>query len=228
MSLISVHEVYLIQDYVMKFFSDLLFSGFLLQLPWYNWNLVEVVFNNHNIKNFLTLTSYTFHSNHWEQMSFDAHLIQYHYWLWWGHIEYQFSQTNKNDFDEVFHLINWFQRRCKHDDDADTNGWCFLFIKVCLTVDPAYGQFQQMYWVAYRNLISCNKNVVIKVSVHNAFLEYITFIRYTQDQKIGKPNNLKVFGANKPTGLNRMAKISYGNMVTYTWGRTTLVLIIIT
>jgi hypothetical protein len=37
-----------------------------------------------------------------------------------------------------------------------------------------------------------------------------------------------VFGANKPTGLNRMAKISYGNMVTYTWGRTTLVLIIIT
>jgi len=32
-------------------------------------------------------------------------------------------------------------------------------------------------------------------------------IRYTQNQKIGKPNNFKVFGAIKPKDLNRIAKI---------------------
>jgi hypothetical protein len=38
----------------------------------------------------------------------------------------------------------------------------------------------------------------------------ITFIRYAQNQKIGKPNNLKVLegGASKPMGLIRIAKIS--------------------
>jgi len=33
----------------------------------------------------------------------------------------------------------------------------------------------------------------------------ITFISYDQNQKIGKPNNVKVFGAIKPKGLNRIA-----------------------
>jgi hypothetical protein len=35
----------------------------------------------------------------------------------------------------------------------------------------------------------------------------ITFIKYAQSRKIGKPNNLKVLGALKPKGLNRIAKI---------------------
>jgi hypothetical protein len=33
----------------------------------------------------------------------------------------------------------------------------------------------------------------------------ITFIGYDQYRNIGKPNNLKVFGSNKPRGLNRIA-----------------------
>jgi hypothetical protein len=33
----------------------------------------------------------------------------------------------------------------------------------------------------------------------------ITFIKYVQYQNIGKPNNLKVFGSNKPKGINRIA-----------------------
>jgi len=35
-----------------------------------------------------------------------------------------------------------------------------------------------------------NKNVDIKFSAHDAFLE-ITYIRYAQNRKIEKPNNLK-------------------------------------
>jgi hypothetical protein len=35
----------------------------------------------------------------------------------------------------------------------------------------------------------------------------ITYIRYAQNQKIGKPNNFKVLGVIKPKGLNRIAKI---------------------
>jgi hypothetical protein len=35
-----------------------------------------------------------------------------------------------------------------------------------------------------------NKNVDIKVSAHDAFLKF-TFIRYAQNRKIEKPNNLK-------------------------------------
>jgi hypothetical protein len=34
-------------------------------------------------------------------------------------------------------------------------------------------------------------------------LSGITFFRYNQNQKIGKPNNLKVLGAIKPKGLKR-------------------------
>jgi hypothetical protein len=40
----------------------------------------------------------------------------------------------------------------------------------------------------------------------------ITFIRDAQYRNIGKPNNLKVFGSNKPKGLNRMpqsAEVTY-------------------
>jgi hypothetical protein len=33
----------------------------------------------------------------------------------------------------------------------------------------------------------------------------ITFIRYTQNLKIGKPNEFKCFGAIKPKGLDRIA-----------------------
>ena len=51
----------------------------------------------------------------------------------------------------------------------------------------------------------CNKNVDIKLSAHDAFL--VTFIRYAQNRKIGKPNILKVFGSNKTKGPNRIAKI---------------------
>jgi hypothetical protein len=35
---------------------------------------------------------------------------------------------------------------------------------------------------------------------------------YAHNQKIGKPNNLKVIGASKPKGLNRIAKIDYGQI----------------
>ena len=34
----------------------------------------------------------------------------------------------------------------------------------------------------------------------------MTFIRYTQGQKIGKPNNLKYVGATEPKSLDRIAK----------------------
>jgi len=36
----------------------------------------------------------------------------------------------------------------------------------------------------------------------------ITFSGYAQYRNIGKPNNLKVFGSNKPKGINWIAKIS--------------------
>ena len=36
----------------------------------------------------------------------------------------------------------------------------------------------------------------------------IPFIRYTQNRKIGKPNNLKVFGGNKAKDLNMIVKIT--------------------
>jgi hypothetical protein len=37
------------------------------------------------------------------------------------------------------------------------------------------------------------------------FIRYvITFIRYDQNQKIGKSNNVQVFGAIKPKSLNRI------------------------
>ena len=32
-------------------------------------------------------------------------------------------------------------------------------------------------------------------------------VQYTHDQKIGRPNNLKVFGSSQPKSLNRKAKI---------------------
>jgi hypothetical protein len=41
---------------------------------------------------------------------------------------------------------------------------------------------------------------------------FITFIRYAQYRNIGKPNNLKVFGNNKPKVLIRRAKISKGHL----------------
>jgi hypothetical protein len=40
----------------------------------------------------------------------------------------------------------------------------------------------------------------------------ITFIRYTQNLKIGKPNNLKVLGAIQSKGLNRITKIGKGHL----------------
>ena len=56
-----------------------------------------------------------------------------------------------------------------------------------------------------------NKNVDIKFSAHDAF-SGITFIRYAQNRKIGKTNNLNFLGAIKPKGLNRIAKIGYGHI----------------
>ena len=40
------------------------------------------------------------------------------------------------------------------------------------------------------NITTINQNVDIKFSAHDAFLE-INFIRYAQNQKIGKPNDVK-------------------------------------
>jgi len=34
----------------------------------------------------------------------------------------------------------------------------------------------------------------------------ITFFRYAQSQRIGKPNNFKMLGARKPQGLNKITK----------------------
>ena len=39
-----------------------------------------------------------------------------------------------------------------------------------------------------------NKNVDIEVSAHER-ISVITFIRYAHNQKIGKPNNVNVFGS---------------------------------
>jgi len=39
----------------------------------------------------------------------------------------------------------------------------------------------------------------------------LRFIRYAQNRRIGKPNNLKV-GVIKTKGLNRIAKIGYGHI----------------
>jgi len=43
-----------------------------------------------------------------------------------------------------------------------------------------------------QELKECNKNGDIQFSTRNMFLG-ITFIRYTQSRKYGKPNNLEVF-----------------------------------
>ena len=58
------------------------------------------------------------------------------------------------------------------------------------------------------------KNVDIKFSVHYAFMESpssgmlkITFIRYAQNSKFGKPNDIQVFVGNKAKGLNTIVKI---------------------
>ena len=57
--------------------------------------------------------------------------------------------------------------------------------------------FIKIFLLNIINLISrlvtynSNKTININFSVLN------TFIRHTQSQKIGKPNNLKVFGSNK-------------------------------
>jgi hypothetical protein len=53
----------------------------------------------------------------------------------------------------------------------------------------------------------------------------VSFIRYAQNRKIGKPNNLKLLGAIKPKCLNRLPKSA---KVTYVWGERTLVWLIIT
>jgi hypothetical protein len=53
----------------------------------------------------------------------------------------------------------------------------------------------------------------------------ITIIRYAQNGKIGKPNNLKCLGAIKPKEPNRITKSA---KITYARGRRTLVLLIIT
>jgi hypothetical protein len=46
----------------------------------------------------------------------------------------------------------------------------------------------------------------------------ITIIRYAQNRKIGKSNNLKMFGNNKTKKQPNSA------MVTYAWGRRTLLI----
>ena len=44
------------------------------------------------------------------------------------------------------------------------------------------------------------KNIGIKCSPHNAFLEKKPFIRYAQNRKIGRSNNFKVLMNNKTKG----------------------------
>jgi hypothetical protein len=40
----------------------------------------------------------------------------------------------------------------------------------------------------------------MKKTIRNRRVSGVTFIRYAQDHKIGKPNNFKVFGSNKTKG----------------------------
>jgi len=40
----------------------------------------------------------------------------------------------------------------------------------------------------------------------------ITFIRYAQNPKSGKPSNIKYLGAIKPKGLNKVTNISNGHL----------------
>ena len=56
----------------------------------------------------------------------------------------------------------------------------------------------------------CNKSVNIKYSTHDPSV--ITFIRYTQNRKIGKRNNFKGAGSNKAKG----PKQNYQNYQDYT------------
>jgi hypothetical protein len=54
---------------------------------------------------------------------------------------------------------------------------------------------------------------VINLLTFSTCKRLITIIRYAKSQKIGKSNNLKVFGSYKAMGINRIAKI--GSKVTY-------------
>ena len=58
-----------------------------------------------------------------------------------------------------------------------------------------------------------NENVDIKFSAHDT-VSWIIFIRYTQNQKLGKGDNLKLFGAIKPNSLNRIATFGQGHLCT--------------
>ena len=63
-------------------------------------------------------------------------------------------------------------------------------------------------WIYGSLWVSCNKNVDIKLSVHDT-VSRITFIRYAQYRNIRKPSNFKMFRSNKTKGSqNMIAKIS--------------------
>jgi hypothetical protein len=53
-----------------------------------------------------------------------------------------------------------------------------------------------------------NENVYIKFSAHDAFFG-ITIIRYAQNRRIEKPNNLKFYEQESQMTLNGIAKMSY-------------------
>ena len=57
-----------------------------------------------------------------------------------------------------------------------------------------------------------NKNLDILNLVHTTRFWYNLHQVDAQNQKIGKPNNLKVLGARHPKDLNRIAKIGYGHL----------------
>ena len=75
-------------------------------------------------------------------------------------------------------------------------------------------------YIPYSWYMYYNKNVDIKFSAHDAFLEYpssgtlrVTIIRYAQNnhhQVCSKTNNFKNLLERETEGLNRLANIGYG------------------
>jgi len=43
----------------------------------------------------------------------------------------------------------------------------------------------------------------------------MTFTEYVQKRKIGKPNNLKVFGSNKTKGLKHDSQVGQGHLLNF-------------
>ena len=66
--------------------------------------------------------------------------------------------------------------------------------------------------VYYTKSATTNKNADIKFSAHDTFFG-ITFTRYIQSRKVGKPNNFQSFGSNKTQGPNQESQNLYTSSV---------------